>query len=159
MITPRLFNQKANTPVHLLTREMFVSVGVIVWRNRVAVLTLITYPEWAMFPWNRECYNLWCLPGRQPLLEFRIPCCQETRHWRVVYSGAVSNVPVYGAWPEDRSVCPFCGAVVLGLLLGSDPLSWVVVQTEDPLWESHIPGHNVGKLTLLLYPIFLPGCK
>jgi hypothetical protein len=29
---------------------------------------------------------------------------------------------------------------------------------QDPLQESHIPGRNVGKLTLLLYPIVLPVC-
>ena len=39
-----------------------------------------------------------------------------------------------------------------------DPLSLVVGRTEDPHRESRIPGHNVGKLTLLLYPIVLPGC-
>ena len=59
-------------------------------------------------------------------------------------------MPVFGACPEDRSVCPFYGAVVLGRQLGSDPLSWVVGQTEDPLRESLIPGCNVGELTLLI---------
>ena len=56
------------------------------------------------------------------------------------------------------SVCPFCSAIVLGLLLGLGPLSSVVVQTEDLLWESLIPGRTVGKLMSLLYPKVLPGC-
>jgi hypothetical protein len=86
---------------------MFVSVGTM-RRNQVVVLTLITYPEWAMFPLNREFDNLWCLSGRQPLHEFHLPCCQETGHWQVVYSGSVGDFPIYGAWPEDSTVCPFC---------------------------------------------------
>ena len=148
MITPRLLiNQKAYTPTLLLTREMLVSVGPCVKKpggctnsdnlSRVSHVSV-----------KQRMLNLWCLFGRQPLLEFHLPCCQETGHWRVVYSGAVGDVPVYRAWAEDRSVCPFCGAVVLGRLLGSDPLSWVVVKTEDPLRESGVPGRNVGKLTL-----------
>ena len=52
----------------------------------------------------------------------------------------------------------FCVAVVFGRLLGSDPLAWGVVQTEDPLREIRIPGRNVGKLTSLLYPVVLHGC-
>ena len=42
--------------------------------------------------------------------------------------------------------------------LGSDPFSKVVDQTEDPLWESCIPGCNVGDLTLLLYLIVHVNC-
>jgi hypothetical protein len=42
-----------------------------------------------------------------------------------------------------------------------DPLFWVVVQTEDPLRESHIPGRNVDKLTYSssrLYVIVIDDC-
>ena len=56
-----------------------------------------------------------------------------------------------------RFVCPFYGDVVLVRRLGTNPLSWVVGKTQDPLQKSHIPGHNVGKLMLLLYSIVLPG--
>ena len=86
-------------------------------RSLVAEPLPTSYPKRDMFPWNRECYNLWCLSGRQPLFKFCLPCCQETGH-RVIYSGAVGNVHVYAAWPRGRFVCPSCAAVVLGLLLG-----------------------------------------
>ena len=59
---------------------------------------------------------------------------------------------------EPDQNTPSGDAVVLGRLLGSDPLSWVVDQTEDPLRESRITGRNVGKLTLFLYPTVLPCC-
>ena len=157
MITPRLVNHKAYTPRSSYYQRDVCFCPCDAWRNWVALPAPITYPEWAVFLCNRECYNLWCLSGRQPLLVFRQPCCQDTGHWLVVCSGVVSVVSFYRVWPEDHSVCPFCGAVVLGHLLGSDPLSWLVVQSEDPIRESHIPGRNVGKLTLLLYPIVLPG--
>jgi hypothetical protein len=117
----------------------------------VAEPTLTTYPKRAMFPWNRGCYNLWCLSGRQSLWK-------ATGHWQVVYSETVGKVHAYGAWPGGRSVCLFCGNIVLCRLLGLDPLSWVVVRTKDPLRESRIPGGNVGKLTSPLYPIVIPSC-
>ena len=62
--------------------------------------------------------------------------------------------------PEQKTTpsAPSAAPLFWGRLLGSDPLSWVVVQTEDLLQESSIPGRRVGKLTLLLYPITLPGC-
>jgi hypothetical protein len=44
---------------------------------------------------------------------------------------------------EDHSENPFFAAVVLGWPLESVQLPWVV-RTKDPLWESRIPGHNVG---------------
>jgi hypothetical protein len=158
MITPWVVNHEAYTP-HPSSSQRGVSLcRRDARRSSVAEPIPTTYPERTMYPWNRECYNLWCLSGRQPLLEFRLRCCQETGHWRVVYSGAVSDVHIYRAWPGGRSIFPFCGAVVLGRHLGLDPLSSVVVQTEDPLWESHIPGCNVGKLKLPLYPIVLSGC-
>ena len=49
-------------------------------------------------------------------------------------------------------------ATVLCRPLGLDPISWVVVRKKDLLRESRILGCNVCKLTLLLYPIVLPGC-
>jgi hypothetical protein len=68
----------------------------------------------------------------------------------------VHDVPVSGAWPEDRFVCPFYGDIGLVHWLGSDPLSWVVGKTQDPLRESRIPGRNDGELTLLLYSVVPP---
>jgi hypothetical protein len=84
----------------------------------VAEIIPTKYHEKAMFPWNKECCNLWCLSGRQPFLELCLPRCQETGYWQVVHSEAVGDVHVYRAWPGGRAFCPFCGAVVLGRLLG-----------------------------------------
>ena len=58
----------------------------------------------------------------------------------------------------DQKTTSSAPAVVLGRRLGSDPLSWVVGQTEDPLREGCFPGRNVGELTLLLYSIVPPDC-
>jgi hypothetical protein len=85
MITPWVVNPKAYTHALLLTRDVCFCWH-DAWRNWVAVPTLITYPEWAMFPWNRDCYNL-CLSGRQPLLKFRLACCQETLLNSILGSG------------------------------------------------------------------------
>ena len=68
----------------------------------------------------------------------------------------VGDVHAFEVRPGGRSIYLFCGDVVLGRPLGLDPMSWVVVRTKDPLWES--PGRNVGKWMSLLYPIVLPGC-
>ena len=122
MITQWVINHEAYTPALPLTREVFIFVGAM---HGEPIPT--TYPKRAMFPTFQECYNLWCLSGRQPLLAFYLPCCRESGHWWVVYSRAVWDVHVYGAWPGERSVCSFCGTIVLVRFLGLDPLSWVVV--------------------------------
>ena len=158
MITPRHVNHEAYAPAPLLTRKMFVSVGAMreetswLYRLRLRV---------SSEPCFREAKNvsLLCLSGMLPLLGFHQPCCQETGHWRVICSGAVHDVPVSGAWPEDSFVCPFYSIVILVRWLVSDPLSWVVgKKTEDPLRESRIPGRNDGELTLLLYSVVPPDC-
>jgi hypothetical protein len=60
--------------------------------------------------------------------------------------------------PDQKTAlsAPSAVPLFLGRRLGSDSLFWVKDQTEEPLWESRIPGCNVGELTLLLYPIVSP---
>ncbi|XP_052362664.1 enhancer of polycomb homolog 1-like isoform X3 [Oncorhynchus keta] len=76
----------------------------------------------------------------------RNPCSYfvylETGHWRVVYSGTMctSTEPDQKAAPS----APSAAAVFWVGYWGSDPLSWVVFRTEDPLRESRIPGRNVA---------------
>ena len=158
MIIPCLINRKAYTPTLLLTREVFVSVGAMIeetkwlyWVSHVSVYRVSHVS--VKYRMLQSLMSLW------KAILAQILSTLLSRDWTLAKSilGSGARCAHYGAWPDDHSVCPFCGAVVLGCWLGSDPLSWVVDQKENPLWESCIPGRNVGELTLLLYPIVPPG--
>ena len=157
-ITPWIANHETYIPA-LLPGEIFIPVGTMNWEPLLAVRTQTVNPERAMFPWNRVCYNLWCLLCKEILTPSSSTLL--SRDWTLA-----SNILRSGGWwarllSWTRSTEYLSSAsVVLGRPLESVPLP-CGVRTKGTPRESCIPGCNAGsagELATLWYPIVLPSC-